>query len=158
MVGLHTISTAPADNASSVVSEPFCVNVERLSAYLRANRFHSINWLSNRLNTDSRSGTQVDVGTVHALACSSRKGFPPFNRGASIPAPSMDYNATSLLHGCDAVSNNNTRSRTAPKYREGTIMPTRQRITFTNHTGEQLAAALELPDRSPRAYALLEKE
>jgi len=33
-------------------------------------------------------------------------------------------------------------------------MPTRQRITFTNHSGEQLAAALELPDRSPRAYAL----
>ena len=33
-------------------------------------------------------------------------------------------------------------------------MPTRQRITFTNHAGEQLAAALELPDRPPRAYAL----
>ncbi|MCZ6641224.1 MAG: bifunctional alpha/beta hydrolase/OsmC family protein [Gammaproteobacteria bacterium] len=33
-------------------------------------------------------------------------------------------------------------------------MPTRQRITFANRTGEQLAAALELPDRSPRAYAL----
>ena len=33
-------------------------------------------------------------------------------------------------------------------------MPTRQRITFANRAGEQLAAALELPDRTPRAYAL----
>lgn len=33
-------------------------------------------------------------------------------------------------------------------------MPTRQRITFANHSGEQLAAALELPDRPPRAFAL----
>ena len=33
-------------------------------------------------------------------------------------------------------------------------MPTRQRITFANHRGEQLAAALELPDRPPRAFAL----
>ena len=33
-------------------------------------------------------------------------------------------------------------------------MPTRQRITFTNRRGEELAAALELPDRPARAYAL----
>ena len=33
-------------------------------------------------------------------------------------------------------------------------MPTRQRITFTSGTGVELAAALELPDRTPRAYAL----
>ena len=33
-------------------------------------------------------------------------------------------------------------------------MPTRQRITFANDRGEQLAAALELPDRPPRAFAL----
>ena len=33
-------------------------------------------------------------------------------------------------------------------------MPARQRITFTNQAGVELAAALELPDRTPRAYAL----
>ena len=33
-------------------------------------------------------------------------------------------------------------------------MPTRQRITFPNQSGDQLAAALELPDRQPRAYAI----
>lgn len=33
-------------------------------------------------------------------------------------------------------------------------MPSRQRITFRNAQGDQLAAALELPDRSPKAYAL----
>ena len=33
-------------------------------------------------------------------------------------------------------------------------MPTRQRITFANRAGEQLAAALELPDQAPRAFAL----
>jgi len=33
-------------------------------------------------------------------------------------------------------------------------MPTRQRVSFPNESGELLAAALELPDRSPRAFAL----
>ncbi|MFK7916266.1 MAG: alpha/beta fold hydrolase [Pseudomonadales bacterium] len=33
-------------------------------------------------------------------------------------------------------------------------MPSRQRITFSNDSGEQLAAALEVPDRAPKAYAL----
>jgi putative redox protein len=33
-------------------------------------------------------------------------------------------------------------------------MPSRQRVKITSETGEQLAAALELPDREPRAYVL----
>jgi len=33
-------------------------------------------------------------------------------------------------------------------------MPSRQRVRITTETGEQLAAALELPDREPRAFAL----
>jgi putative redox protein len=33
-------------------------------------------------------------------------------------------------------------------------MPSRERITFTNTHGVRLAAALELPDRQPRAFAL----
>ncbi|MCZ6619095.1 MAG: alpha/beta fold hydrolase, partial [Gammaproteobacteria bacterium] len=33
-------------------------------------------------------------------------------------------------------------------------MPTRQRISFSNRSGDRLAAALELPDRPPRAFAL----
>ena len=33
-------------------------------------------------------------------------------------------------------------------------MPTRQRITFANLNGDRLAAALEFPDRPPRAFAL----
>ena len=33
-------------------------------------------------------------------------------------------------------------------------MTTRQRISFANANGEQLAAALELPDAPPRAFAL----
>ena len=33
-------------------------------------------------------------------------------------------------------------------------MPTRQRLNITNATGEQLAAALELPDTTPRAFVL----
>ncbi len=33
-------------------------------------------------------------------------------------------------------------------------MPTRQKLTFTNRTGNELAAALELPDRPARAFVL----